>query len=230
MLILAASCAATAQDFMPAPVDLTGKVPADSGGAGIKAVVNQQGELFVLNPGGAVANFLTHLVVTCEIDCLNPDGYVALSEQAAVPVLADQYVGLYGVNVLDSGFPDYERQSTSEILAFGGYMDFPIGEDKAFSLGRIVDGTPTQILQWVEDEEIVIHWQKVQLGLEQQGEFPVHYTTFVPEPSTIALAALGVAGLLLVGRHRAGATAGSPSSAFKPAQTLPDKPAVALDH
>ena len=125
---------------------------------------------------------------------LGPDGYVAFSEQASDPALRDVYVDVYGITVLDTGLPDRE-QSADKIVVLNSFIGFPAAEDKAFSVGRIVDGTPAEILQWVEDEQIVVRWAKVISGIQLSGEFPVRYTTFVPEPSAVALAALAVGAI-----------------------------------
>ena len=103
--------------------------------------------------------------------------------------------------MLQDGFGDLTH-TPSHIIVLGFHLTLPPGEDKAFSLGRIIDGTPEQILQWVEDEEIVVHWEFGAAGVFAEGDNPVRVATFVPEPSAVGPVALAVIGLSGAVRRR----------------------------
>ena len=85
VLVLAGS-GSEAQEFTPAPVDLTGKVPTSNNGFPVGAV-DEHGELFLWNsvPESGLITMITRLDVICEVDCLDPGAYVSLENQAADP-------------------------------------------------------------------------------------------------------------------------------------------------
>lgn len=196
-ILLCAATSTRAQYFTPAPVDLTG---FDSGyGTGFGAVIAEDGEMFFWNESVLYPLPTNLLVISCDVGCLDPAGYISLAEQATDPALKDQYLALFGVNLPNSA-PVGTPPTANLISSLWDEIRLPIGKANAFSLGRIIDGTPEQISEWVENEEIHITYTK-RIGVNFEFfEFPVQYTTFVPEPSTIGLAALSLAGLALAGR------------------------------
>lgn len=177
---------ARGQYFTPAPVDLTGKVPKQTPQASV--AIDEYGEVLVWN-GSGFDSSATFLAIFCEAGCLDPDGFVSLRDQAEQLGLADTYDDLYGPDILNHPPLD---QTQFQVIALASYITLPAGREYAFSIGRIIQGNPAEILQLVEDEAIRIRWERGIVGNTANGEYPVHFTTFVPEPGSLLLAAVVV--------------------------------------
>lgn len=193
---------ARGQYFTPAPVDMTGRSPPGFFGT-VQSAVDEHGEVFVWNEWSH--RTLSYFYILCEKQCLDPLGFVPLRDQASSPDLRDAYIGLYDEGVLHAGPNEGTINTSSRITVLESPITFSARQSKAFSLGRVVQGSPEEIYELVVREEIFLGRKDVFYDGERTEEWPVRFTTFVPEPSAVALTAFSIGCAALLLRSKGGA-------------------------
>lgn len=134
---------AAAQDFTPAPVDLTG-APGLSAESGIQGYVDARGEFFLWNSYEG-EDWVDSFTVVCEANCLDPTGHVDLRTQG---LLHPEILEVYGPGLLDLGVAGSLSKAALSNLSLRGVMTLPPGPERAISLGRIVDAEAQDLLNW----------------------------------------------------------------------------------
>lgn len=163
-----------------------------AGDGALKLSISIDGVVEILNTSDAPLA-LAGYTVSCDTGCLNDANYHSIADRAAADPVG--VIGKYGAGALSFGEAGVSSSAVAE-LNVAGAANLPAGD--ALSLGDLIDLTGSETLALVQQGAIKLSWLRGDNTAIDRGPAQVQ----VPEPSSIALAGLAVAGLVAVARRR----------------------------